>query len=322
MPEKVALIGSGNWGSAIATKLGQNALSNDMFDSTVEMWVFEEYVKKEGDDWVRPARGAKPPEGKTWEDEGYRTLTGVINEIHENPIYLKGIPLPTSIHAEPDVAKAVAGATMMVFVIPHNFLAPIVPKMSGAFAPGAIGISLIKGIEFEDAKPVLISDLLAKEMAKAEGAPKVSKGSSSSSSSSSSGGTRFTLADVAGTRRMAERQGVVKAARSRGEAAGASSMSVVEKERREAAKPCDRGNGREWEAEGVESAAADTDVLRRRRWWHPCAPEKHAVGHQLTPLTRGSSSRLPLSFPCVLFARSGGHVGAHGRQRRQRGRQG
>ena len=60
MPEKVALIGSGNWGSAIATKLGQNALSNDMFDSTVEMWVFEEYVKKEGDDWVRPARGAKP----------------------------------------------------------------------------------------------------------------------------------------------------------------------------------------------------------------------------------------------------------------------
>ena len=38
---------------------------------------------------------------------------------------------------------------MMVFVIPHNFLAPIVPKMEGAFAPGAIGISLIKGIEFE-----------------------------------------------------------------------------------------------------------------------------------------------------------------------------
>jgi len=95
------------------------------------------------------------------------------NEFHTNPIYLEGIPLPTSIHAEPDVKKAVTGATMLIFVIPHNFLAPIVPKMEGAFAKGAVGISLIKGIEFEDAKPVLISDLLAKEMAKSEGAPKV-----------------------------------------------------------------------------------------------------------------------------------------------------
>ena len=52
-----------------------------------------------------------------------------------------------------------------MFVIPHNFLAPIVPKMEGAFAKGAIGCSLIKGIEFEkggDFKPILISDLLQK----------------------------------------------------------------------------------------------------------------------------------------------------------------
>jgi hypothetical protein len=33
MPEKVALIGSGNWGSAIATKLGKNVLEKDDFDS-------------------------------------------------------------------------------------------------------------------------------------------------------------------------------------------------------------------------------------------------------------------------------------------------
>ena len=37
----------------------------------------------------------------------------------------------------------------------------------GAFAPGAVGISLIKGIEFKDSKPILISDLLAAEMKKA-----------------------------------------------------------------------------------------------------------------------------------------------------------
>jgi glycerol-3-phosphate dehydrogenase (NAD+) len=97
----------------------------------------------------------------------------VINTKHENVIYLPGIPLPTSIVAQPDVQKAVTGATMMVFVIPHNFLAPIVPKMSNVFSKDAIGISLIKGIEFADGKPILISDLLKEEMGKAEGSPSV-----------------------------------------------------------------------------------------------------------------------------------------------------
>ena len=47
-------------------------------------WVFEEYVKLVDGKWERPARGAKPPEGKTWLDEGYQALTAVINEKHEN----------------------------------------------------------------------------------------------------------------------------------------------------------------------------------------------------------------------------------------------
>jgi glycerol-3-phosphate dehydrogenase (NAD+) len=169
MPEKVALIGSGNWGSAIATKIGVNTAACADFVDEVYMWVFEEYVKLEDGKWVRPARGAKPPEGKTWVDEGYRPLTEVINELHENVIYLPGIPLPPNIIACPDIKTAVTGATMMVFVIPHNFLAPIVPKMEGAFAEGAIGCSLIKGIEFEkggEFKPILISDLLQTEMKK------------------------------------------------------------------------------------------------------------------------------------------------------------
>jgi len=171
--EKVALVGSGNWGSAIATKLGKNVLDPSKgFDPVVEMWVFEEYTKLVEGKWERPARGAKAPEAG-WVSEGYTPLTQVINEKNENVIYLPGIPLPTSIHANPDIKATITGATMMVFVIPHNFLAPLVPKMEGAFAKGAVGISLIKGIEFKDGKPILISDLLQNEMAKAEGAPKV-----------------------------------------------------------------------------------------------------------------------------------------------------
>jgi len=174
--EKVALVGSGNWGSAIATKMGINAAACCDFEDTIMMWVFEEYVKEVDGKWERPARGAKPPDGKTWVDEGYTPLTQVINEKHENVIYLAGIPLPPNIVASPDIKACVTGATMMVFVIPHNFLAPIVPKMEGAFAKDAIGISLIKGIEFEkegECKPILISDLLQAEMAKSEGNPKV-----------------------------------------------------------------------------------------------------------------------------------------------------
>ena len=169
MPEKVALIGSGNWGSAIATKIGINAAACPDIEDTVHMWVFEEYVKLVDGKWERPPRGAKPPDGKTWVDEGYRPLTAVINELNENVVYLPGIKLPKNIVACPDIKQCVAGATMMVFVIPHNFLGPIVPKMEGAFAPGAIGCSLIKGIEFEkdgEFKPILISDLLQKEMKK------------------------------------------------------------------------------------------------------------------------------------------------------------
>jgi len=149
--------------------MGINAAQCGDFEDKVMMWVFEEYVKFEDGKWVRPARGAKPPEGKTWVDEGYTPLTQVINEKHENVIYLPGIPLPPNIVACPDIKECVTGATMMVFVIPHNFLAPIVPKMEGAFAKDAIGISLIKGIEFEkngEFKPILISDLLQTEMKK------------------------------------------------------------------------------------------------------------------------------------------------------------
>ena len=37
MPEKVALIGSGNWGSAIATKMGINTAACHDFEDTVMM---------------------------------------------------------------------------------------------------------------------------------------------------------------------------------------------------------------------------------------------------------------------------------------------
>jgi glycerol-3-phosphate dehydrogenase (NAD+) len=137
--EKIAIIGSGNWGSAIARIIGFNAARHDDIETEVNMWVFEEMI-----------------EGKK--------LSEIINETHENVKYLKGVKLPENVIAEPDLAKAVTGATLLVFVMPHQFLPRTVPNMKNMYAPNARGVSLIKGIEFENGKPQLISELISKTM--------------------------------------------------------------------------------------------------------------------------------------------------------------
>merc|ERR1711871_6705 len=137
--ERVAIIGSGNWGSAIATVVGKNVKDRDGFDEEVRMWVFEEMI-------------------------GDRKLTDIINTQHENVKYLKGIKLPENVVADPDLGSAVTGATMLIFVLPHQFLGKICPQMKGKVARGCKALSLIKGIEFENKSPKLISQMIAKEM--------------------------------------------------------------------------------------------------------------------------------------------------------------
>uniref|UniRef100_UPI003AAB7128 glycerol-3-phosphate dehydrogenase [NAD(+)], cytoplasmic-like isoform X2 n=1 Tax=Centroberyx gerrardi TaxID=166262 RepID=UPI003AAB7128 len=71
-PKKVCVVGSGNWGSAIAKIVGANAAKYDTFDTTVNMWVFEETVNG-------------------------RKLTEIINTDHENVKYLPGHKLPPNV---------------------------------------------------------------------------------------------------------------------------------------------------------------------------------------------------------------------------------
>eukprot|EP00731_Ephydatia_muelleri_P017713 Em0010g811a len=70
--KKIALIGSGNWGSAIAKIVGKNVMEFDRYDKEVLMWVYEEMI-----------------DGKK--------LTEIINEKHENVKYLPGTVLPNNI---------------------------------------------------------------------------------------------------------------------------------------------------------------------------------------------------------------------------------
>lgn len=78
------------------------------------------------------------------EDYEGSPLSQVINEKHENPRYLPGINLGENVIAEPDVEKAVAGATALIFVLPHQFLRKSVEKLKGKVRDDARAISLVK----------------------------------------------------------------------------------------------------------------------------------------------------------------------------------
>ena len=91
-----------------------------------------------------------------------RKLTEIINEQHENVKYLPGFPLPENVVAVPDLAKAVEGATVLIFVLPHQFLGRLMPVIKDHLGKNVKAISLIKGIDFDDKGVVLISDIIRK----------------------------------------------------------------------------------------------------------------------------------------------------------------
>ena len=130
----------GNWGSAIAKIVGRNVLKYpDVLDPEVRMWVFEEVVK------------------------GQR-LTTIINEQHENIKYLPGIKLPENIVAVPELLKTVDGATLLIFVLPHQFVKGVCEQLFGHLDPNAKAISLIKGIDASASGITLVSDIISNNL--------------------------------------------------------------------------------------------------------------------------------------------------------------
>lgn len=120
------ITGSGNWGSAIAKIVGHNCKHLDHCIDRVNMWVYEETVET--------SNGRK------------EKLTEIINREHENVKYLPGIKLPSNVIAEPDLAKACKGATLLIFVLPHQFLPKLLPTIRENIHPSCRGVSLIKGL--------------------------------------------------------------------------------------------------------------------------------------------------------------------------------
>mmetsp|Transcript_38448 Transcript_38448/g.78472 ORF Transcript_38448/g.78472 Transcript_38448/m.78472 type:complete len:419 (+) Transcript_38448:640-1896(+) len=144
--DRVCIIGSGNWGSAIATLVGRNCARLHTCETRVNMWVYEEDV--------------------ALDDGTTRKLTDVINDQHENVKYLPGIRLPDNVVAVPDLAEACDQATLLIFVLPHQFLPRLMPTIKASCHPSCRGVSLIKGLDFcaDTKNPVLISKTIEEAM--------------------------------------------------------------------------------------------------------------------------------------------------------------
>jgi glycerol-3-phosphate dehydrogenase (NAD(P)+) len=107
---KVAMMGSGSWGTTFAAVLADAG-------SDVTMW------------------------GRDSE------IASAVNSEHMNPAYHPGIKLPDSLVATTDFGQALKGAQMVVLAVPSQVLRENLTSWMASIAPDAIYVSLMKGIE-------------------------------------------------------------------------------------------------------------------------------------------------------------------------------
>ncbi|KAI9367986.1 NAD-dependent glycerol-3-phosphate dehydrogenase [Aspergillus egyptiacus] len=152
---KVTVVGSGNWGTAIAKIVAENTASNRaVFEEDVQMWVFEEKVEIPTSS---PHYDATSPLC-----QGPQNLTDIINKTHENIKYLPGIALPKNLHANPSLVDAVKDSTILVFNLPHQFIINICEQIKGKILPYARGVSCIKGVDVNEEGIHLFSETIGK----------------------------------------------------------------------------------------------------------------------------------------------------------------
>ncbi|WP_101844099.1 NAD(P)H-dependent glycerol-3-phosphate dehydrogenase [Halobacillus sp. Marseille-P3879] len=122
---KVAVLGAGSWGTALAIVLADNG--NDVY-----LWSHREQHAAE------------------------------INENHTNERYLKGIEIPSSIHASSDMKSVTAEADHIVLVVPTKAVREVCKELVGYLNQKVTITHAAKGIEPETYKRV--SEIIAEEI--------------------------------------------------------------------------------------------------------------------------------------------------------------
>ncbi len=112
MPTRVAVIGAGNWGTALSFSLAG-------LGHGVRLWAHEKEVV-----------------------ESIRTR-------RENCLFMSGLRLPESIRPTNDLAEALEGAEIVVTVMPSHVCREIHERMLPDLRPGMVFVSATKGLETE-----------------------------------------------------------------------------------------------------------------------------------------------------------------------------
>ena len=118
---RVCVLGGGSFGSAIARIIASSVAAKPAeFAAEVRLWVRREELALE------------------------------INTAHTNAQYLAGAVFGANLVATTDAAAAVAGATLVVVAVPHEFLeATLRPAVAAAVRPDAVVLSLVKSLHVE-----------------------------------------------------------------------------------------------------------------------------------------------------------------------------
>lgn len=133
----------------MAKLVAENVKENPaLFEETVQMWVHEEEVAIPKDS--RHYNGSDAPQ----------KLSELINVVHENVKYLPNITLPPNVVANPDLPNACKNSTMLIFVLPHQFIARSSQQLVGKILPYARAICCTKGVDVGEKGIRLMSETI------------------------------------------------------------------------------------------------------------------------------------------------------------------
>lgn len=113
--ERVAVIGAGSWGTALAQLTARKGVE------TV-LWSYEPEVAE------------------------------AVNTEHRNPLYLSEVSLDPRLRATTDIQQAVREATTVVSVSPSHVVRDVMGRVAPHLREGTVVVSASKGIEFDTLK--------------------------------------------------------------------------------------------------------------------------------------------------------------------------
>jgi glycerol-3-phosphate dehydrogenase (NAD(P)+) len=108
----IAVIGGGSWGTALALTLARSNAAQE-----IHLWVRE------------------------------KDLVARMRQTRENDVFLPGFSLPETVGVTDDLAGAVAGADLVLSVIPSQFLRSVWKQLRAHLSPSTVIVSATKGLE-------------------------------------------------------------------------------------------------------------------------------------------------------------------------------